>query len=77
MKKLFFALILPVFCFIGANFAQTQENSHPLRGIVKNQDSEVITGLRMIFKSGESETAVSTDINGDFKTALAPGNSCR
>ena len=74
MKKIFFIFALVIFGFAGANFAQAQQKSHTLRGVVKNQDSEVITGLRMIFKTFDRETVAFSDINGEFEIALAPGN---
>lgn len=74
MKKIFFIFALLIFILAGANFAPAQPNSHRLRGVVKNQDSEVISGLRMIFKTIEGETAAFSDINGDFSIALAPGS---
>jgi TonB family protein len=73
MKKLFFIFTLLAFCLTGADFAQTRENFHTLRGVIKNQESLVIPGLRMVFKSSAGETIASTDINGDFETRLAPG----
>ena len=74
MKKNFFIFALLIFVFAGANLAQAQQKSHTLRGVVKNQDSEVITGARMIFKASDRETIAFSDINGEFTIALAPGN---
>ncbi|HEY0428771.1 MAG TPA: TonB family protein [Pyrinomonadaceae bacterium] len=73
MKNLLYAFALLVFCFAAANFAQEQPNSHTLRGVVKNQDSEVIPAVRMVFKSDALETPAFTDINGEFEVRLAPG----
>ena len=73
MNKLFFAFTLLVFCFTSAIFAQSQENFHTLKGVIKNQDAAVISSLRMIFKSDAGKTAVASDINGDFEVKLAPG----
>jgi Gram-negative bacterial TonB protein C-terminal len=73
MKKLLFAVALLIFCLSNTNFAQTSENSHTLRGVFKNQNSEVLAGVRMVFKNSEREVLAYSDINGDFEVQLLPG----
>jgi TonB family protein len=76
MKKNLIASALLILCFVGVNFAQekTAENQFEFRGIVKDQNSAVFSGLPLYFKSKDKEDFVSTDLNGEFLIKLSPGN---
>ena len=69
MKKLILICLLAF-----AAPGQELSNLHPLKGSFKNQNSEFLTDLQMIFKN-EAGTEITTfsDINGDFNVRLAPG----
>jgi TonB family protein len=75
MKIFLFALTPLVFCF-AAGFAQEKSAAQPFefRGTLKDKNASVFAGTSLFFKTGDKETSVVTDINGDFKIPLSPGN---
>ena len=72
MTKLLFMMF---FICSGLSVFAQQESipSYPLKGVFKNKDSAVITGLRLDFTKNGQTNSVYTDINGEFETKLSPG----
>ncbi len=75
MKKLLILLWLALL-FVTSVFAQTTSNTkkYKFKGVIKNQDSDVIAGANLYFKTGEKKFTVVTDINGEFRTELVTGD---
>ncbi len=74
MKKplLLFSLFLCSFNIISAQ--EKIEKQFELKGVVKDKKNlGVIAGLPLFFKSGDFETNVSTDLNGEFFIKLPAG----
>lgn len=74
MKKLiplFTILICSTFIISAQEKAEIQ---FELKGVVKDKNLGVISGLPLFFKSGDYETFVSTDLNGEFSIKLPAGN---
>ena len=69
-----FLFVMFFICSGFSAFAQQETApSYPLKGVFKNQDSAVITGLRLDFTKNGQTNSVYTDINGEFETKLSPG----
>ena len=73
MKRLFLLFIFLASLAFNIS-AQTSEKTFQLKGVVKDKNSGVITGLPLYFKNGDKISSVWTDINGKFSTKLSPGN---
>ncbi len=75
MKKLFILTLLTLLVSISIS---AQNNSvskkHEFKGTIQTQNSEVIAGANLYFKSDKQNFTVVTDINGEFKTELEAEN---
>ena len=65
-------LLLSFICIISAQ--EKAEKQFELKGVAKDKNLGVISGLPLFFKSSDYETFVSTDINGEFSIKLPAGN---
>ncbi|HEY0461262.1 MAG TPA: energy transducer TonB [Pyrinomonadaceae bacterium] len=76
MKKNLFVFTLLILCLSISGSAQVKPNEkrYEFHGTLKDKDSAVFAGTPVFFNNGGEELSASTDINGEFKTPLAPGN---
>lgn len=73
-NPLIFAAILLLSSF--TVFAQTSrtEKSYEFAGTLNTRDSEIIAGANLYFKQDERTSVAVTNINGEFKVSLYPGD---
>lgn len=73
MKKVFFTLLVSLFPL--NVFAQVQSSlKYELRGVIRDQNSTVIPGLRLQIRNEDVRESSYTDINGEFRILMSDGD---
>lgn len=75
MKKQLFAVLLFILCVVGSNFAQetVSEKTFEIKGLIKDQENEILAGLNLYFDCGDSKFSTVSDENGIFAIKLPVG----
>lgn len=74
MKRFLLAVISLVLFFINTNFAQQTfaEKVYEFKGVIKDQNSDVLAGTSLFFRSNNKSVSVTTSADGEFIAYLSP-----
>ena len=75
MKKQFFVVLIFILCFVCSNFAQetVTEKTFEIKGLVKDQENEILAGLNLYFDCDALKTSAVSDEKGIFTIKLPVG----
>jgi hypothetical protein len=74
MKKLILLFTILICSTFIISAQEKPEKQFELKGVARDKNLGVISGLPLFFKSSGHETFVSTDLNGEFSIKLPAGN---